>query len=474
MEGILPASRKICAILDFAVLVLWLILAAISFMTYVGEISGHVNDGSLPLILILIFLTAFAVYLDLSPIRILYPIAVNFVVMVAFVVGVPLTGGTQGPEIIALVAAAFVLFVLIISIGDRFRSVSSKNLLARDEIPGEILFTRGNSAIPFPPYVPQANDNDDGSLISKITDPKTFGILVLLFGVVLAACNAAFNGGAGNIVGFALFAVYGAFILFTEKDYSNWGRFKYVNRFIIIFGLSYILRGVLGGGEIDRFMSVVEGILLICFAFYLYIKVYRLADEGHLLRGRLVYTLVWFILVVVLGLVVLGSGLAAISTLADSISPESLSNMISAAMTCIVMAIVFLYFVLYCRPAQMYAETYENAELEKVSEDMNNAMGTQYTALDAVRDAHAARAENDTTDVYSGEIIRAFKSAGFSLGYDTEQKIRQLVASYYPNMTYEDAKKVVESIVSDSNQKQDYSATGNVCSELNFLVWPHN
>lgn len=226
-----------------------------------------------------------------------------------------------------------------------------------------------------------------GTGIKQIVKPDIFGILVLLYGLVLVMCNVILNGGTGNIVGFALFAVYGAYILFSEKDYTNWGRFKYVHRFILVFGLAYVIRGILGGGEIDRITSIIEGVILILLASYMSAKVYRMASgTRHPFVSRLLYTLVWFIVVLLLIFFVIGAPIEIVSQFNESDLATGIANVASGVVTFIIMAIVLLYFLLYCRPKQMYYEVDENEDLIR-SADYFNENVEEYTVGDAIRDS---------------------------------------------------------------------------------------
>lgn len=226
-----------------------------------------------------------------------------------------------------------------------------------------------------------------GTGIKQIVKPNIFGILVLLYGLVLVMCNVILNGGTGNIVGFALFAVYGAYILFSEKDYTNWGRFKYVHRFILVFGLAYVIRGILGGGEIDRVTSIIEGVILILLASYMSAKVYRMASgTRHPFVSRLLYTLVWFIVVLLLIFFVIGAPIEIVSQFNESDLATGIANVASGVVTFIIMAIVLLYFLLYCRPKQMYYEVDENEDLIR-SADYFNENVEEYTVGDAIRDS---------------------------------------------------------------------------------------
>lgn len=465
MEKILPINRRLGATLTI------LVAAASLFLLSVLVLQNNVDDNlGMATVIVISSPLLIASYYFLTSLRdVRIPIILNFVAVTAYIIFFDnLTVADRVPFY-----GLFILFVVIVLPNNKFRIVADDNLYSReDQVRVKYDAYEIDKTVDFPiPDLSGLDIADDGSLISKVTEPKMFGILNLIYGLVLVACNILLNGGTGNIVGFALFAIYGAHILYSEKDCSNWGRFKYVHRFILVFGLAYVVRGILGGGDIDRVMSIVEGVILILLASYMSAKVYRMASgTRHPFVSRLLYTLVWFIVVLLLIFFVIGAPIEIVSQFNESDLATGIANVASGVVTFVIMAIVLLYFLLYCRPKQMYYEVDENEDLIR-SADYFNENVEEYTVGDAVRDARYEKQKLNTEDVYSRAIIKAFNNAGYKVDYNTEQYIRRLVSGYYPNMTYSDAKKVVEKAVSNSNQGWDYSVSSKVKDNLNSVTW---
>ncbi|WP_400206485.1 hypothetical protein [Methanomethylophilus alvi] len=465
MEKILPINRRLGATLTI------LVAAASLFFLSVLVLQNNVDDNlGMATAIVISSPLLIASYYFLTSLRdVRIPIILNFVAVTAYIIFFDnLTVADRVPFY-----GLFILFVVIVLPNNKFRIVADDNLYSReDQVRVKYDAYEIDKTVDFPiPDLSGLDIADDGSLISKVTEPKMFGILNLIYGLILVACNILLNGGTGNIVGFALFAIYGAHILYSEKDCSNWGRFKYVHRFILVFGLAYVVRGILGGGDIDRVMSIVEGVILILLASYMSAKVYRMASgTRHPFVSRLLYTLVWFIVVLLLIFFVIGAPIEIVSQFNESDLATGIANVASGVVTFVIMAIVLLYFLLYCRPKQMYYEVDENEDLIR-SADYFNENVEEYTVGDAVRDARYEKQKLNTEDVYSRAIINAFNNAGYKVDYNTEQYIRRLVSGYYPNMTYSDAKKVVEKVVSNSNQGWDYSVSSKVKDNLNSVTW---
>lgn len=465
MEKILPINRRLGATLTI------LVAAASLFLLSVLVLQNNVDDNlGMATAIVISSPLLIASYYFLTSLRdVRIPIILNFVAVTAYIIFFDnLTVADRVPFY-----GLFILFVVIVLPNNKFRIVADDNLYSReDQVRVKYDAYEIDKTVDFPiPDLSGLDIADDGSLISKVTEPKMFGILNLIYGLVLVACNILLNGGTGNIVGFALFAIYGAHILYSEKDCSNWGRFKYVHRFILVFGLAYVVRGILGGGDIDRAMSVVEGVILILLASYMSEKVYRMASgTRHPFVSRFLYTLVWFIVVLLLIFFVIGAPIEIVSQFNESDLATGIANVASGVVTFVIMAIVLLYFLLYCRPKQMYYEVDENEDLIR-SADYFNENVEEYTVGDAVRDARYEKQKLNTEYVYSRAIIEAFNNAGYKVDYNTELYIRRLVSGYYPNMTYSDAKKVVEKVVSNSNQGWDYSVSSKVKDKLKSLTW---
>lgn len=475
MEKILPTNRRIGIILDEITFVLMVVL--LGMILLVDHSDGFGENLKFGYLTVACFvanpiLVGIAIYLLKSPKNVLIPIILNLLV-VSLLIANTYYDTDSGIMPHLFFVGLFVLFVLLILPNNKFRIVADDNLYSReDQVRVKYDAYEIDKTVDFPiPDLSGLDIADDGSIISKVTEPKMFGILNIIYGIVLVACNILLNGGTGNIVGFALFAIYGAHILYSEKDCSNWGRFKYVHRFILVFGLAYVVRGILGGGDIDRVMSIVEGVILILLASYMSEKVYRMASgTRHPFVSRLLYTLVWFIVVLLLIFFVIGAPIEIVSQFNESDLATGIANVASGVVTFVIMAIVLLYFLLYCRPKQMYYEVDENEDLIR-SADYFNENVEEYTVGDAVRDARYEKQKLNTEDVYSRAIIKAFNNAGYKVDYNTEQYIRRLVSGYYPNMTYSDAKKVVEKVVSNSNQGWDYSVSSKVKDNLNSVTW---
>ena len=465
MEKILPINRRLGATLTI------LVAAASLFLLSVLVLQNNVDDNlGMATAIVISSPLLIASYYFLTSLRdVRIPIILNFVAVTAYIIFFDnLTVADRVPFY-----GLFILFVVIVLPNNKFRIVADDNLYSReDQVRVKYDAYEIDKTVDFPiPDLSGLDIADDGSIISKVTEPKMFGILNIIYGIVLVACNILLNGGTGNIVGFALFAIYGAHILYSEKDCSNWGRFKYVHRFILVFGLAYVVRGILGGGDIDRVMSIVEGVILILLASYMSAKVYRMASgTRHPFVSRLLYTLVWFIVVLLLIFFVIGAPIEIVSQFNESDLATGIANVASGVVTFVIMAIVLLYFLLYCRPKQMYYEVDENEDLIR-SADYFNENVEEYTVGDAIRDARYEKQKSNTEDVYSRAIIEAFNNAGYKVDYNTEQYIRRLVSGYYPNMTYSDAKKVVEKVVSNSNQGWDYSVSSKVKDNLNSVTW---
>lgn len=392
------------------------------------------------------------------------PIALNFVVATIYGFGLPIDGMDSTVSTL-LFYSLFALFAIILIPGNKYRSVSYSS---KDDtkFPKHACNDMDIEQPCTGPNYVDASEND--SIIMKLTSPERFGILSLIYGIVLVAGNILFDLGLGNIIGFALFALYGVYISISEKDYSSWGRFKYVHRFILVFGLSYVVRGLIGGGEINRGSSVIEGIFLILLASYMSTKVYQMASESD--TPKFMYSLVWLFLVIFLALSAMGMPMAIVELFEEGDLLYSVANAICAIVTFVVLVTVLLYFLLYCRPKQMFFEVMDNQELSRIADHyvQNYPSSEKYTFRDAMCDARAERQKLDTVNACTDAIKKAFEGAGYELDYRTVSDIRKLLESYYPDISRSDIRKIVDTLISSSYGDID---SYNVYQHLDIPRW---
>ena len=482
---IISGGRKICLILEWTAAILFLFFAATMFSSeYSDPVIGY---GS---IICAVFLILVCRTLD-STVSATVPILLNtvFVTIISlFILFTPIFVGENivvNIIIVCMLYAVLVAFSIIAYHTDRFRTASggllgntstghSRNVMKFRSTDGE---SSGNVCIHGDD--PYSDKDYDSSRFRRIFEPRVFGILCIFFGLAYLVSNLMVgiaNGvnSWGDVLPYALFCIYGVYVVYKEMDDTSWERYKMVNNFIIIFGLAYVLMGLMGGEgafEDSSTDNIIVGILIMGLAFYMTSKVYRMSKDGRRpLSSWVIYGIIWLILILFLALFCIGVIIGIPSLFDASTYPSDapvwypIANAVIMFATFMMMGLLILYYVTYCRPGQMSYEVEMNEDLyNRAHEYLKDG---EYTYTDALKDSHESKKIHNFVSSRIYDIEKAYEKYGYSLDYDVKRLADKLIRECYPKISYKDADRITDKILEASSIHYWNKDAGNLKRDI--------